>query len=219
MKRPTWTVASITAGAISLVVGALLVPFIASGDETPAVARPDYFGVPTQDVPSLSPKKYAHWLAEKNRFETAIVTTPSFNRTPPPDDYTPAPLLSGLHRASPRYPSAAYTTSSIAWYGWIDGTYAMVYAGAEGYPEGGGGRPGNDPTQGIVLIDRFPGELADLAGAGAYATPTLAGSLTITGEHDRVLSLVAANGDQFYFDIDARSFVPAPVAEATAVTE
>jgi hypothetical protein len=92
-----------------------------------------------------------------------------------------------------------------AWQGLVDGHWANVVAGAHS----------SDPAQGLIFSSwEFPN-----AAIGAFFnTPARAGSVRIVAEQDARLTLEAADGTVFYWDIPSQSFVDSREAVAPTIT-
>jgi hypothetical protein len=81
-----------------------------------------------------------------------------------------------------------------AWGGYLNGNTVVIYAGSWH----------GDPEQGaIVILITLPYRFYD----ERIFTPTKHGSVRVVAEQNNRLTLVAADGEVFYFDIPARLFV------------
>jgi len=92
-----------------------------------------------------------------------------------------------------------------AWQGLVDGHWANVVAGAHS----------NDLEQGLIFSSW---ELPNAAIGAFYNTPMRAGSVRIVAEQNARLTLEAADGTVFYWDIPAQSFVDSLDAVAPTIT-
>jgi hypothetical protein len=80
-----------------------------------------------------------------------------------------------------------------------------VFAGGDGYI--------GDPTQGLLVIIIKSPDRVPIGPVETYRTPTKAGPGTITDAVGERLTLEAADGTRFYFDVATRQWVH-PSAEA-----
>lgn len=92
-----------------------------------------------------------------------------------------------------------------AWQGLVDGYWANVVAGTHS----------SDPEQGVIF-SRW--EFPNAAIGSFFNIPVRAGSVRIVAEQDARLTLEAADGTVFYWDIPSQSFVASPEAVAATIT-
>jgi hypothetical protein len=86
------------------------------------------------------------------------------------------------------------------WYERLPDRIISVYAGSEG--------SGGDRTQGLLMvIVRTPDETRSLERGQLYSTPSKAGAVHITDAVGERLTLEAADGTRFYFDVATRQWV------------
>ncbi len=91
------------------------------------------------------------------------------------------------------------------WRGQINGYTARVLAGALV----------SNPQQGILLASW---DLSEAPNAGVYETPRQAGAVRITAEQNYRLTLQAADGSTFYFDVPGQTFTASATEVVPTVT-
>jgi hypothetical protein len=79
-----------------------------------------------------------------------------------------------------------------AWFGLIDGNRISLWAGSLGW----------DPDQGAIHIMVFGQRVSE-----KFLTPTRHGGVRVVSEQNNRLTLQAADGETFYFDVPALQFV------------
>lgn len=109
----------------------------------------------------------------------------------------------GIFEAGAEFYHQGYRMQN-AWQNLVNGYWADVVAGAYA----------NDPEQGVIFSSwHFP----NAAIGRFYDTPTRAGSVRIIAEQNYRLTLEAADGTIFYWDIPSQSFV-ASLTDIVATT-
>lgn len=92
-----------------------------------------------------------------------------------------------------------------AWGGFIDGNRFTLYAGSLQ----------SDPDQGVVgLVTSLPGGKR----IEKFVTPSKHGALRVVTEQNNRITLIAADGTIFYFDLPTRQFVASLTEVAPSVT-
>jgi hypothetical protein len=94
------------------------------------------------------------------------------------------------HTGTPPLPGSQFQSTN-AWFGLLNGTRVIVFAGAAGA----------DPAQGMVVVwalDQAP---------RTYNTPARGGAVRITAASGSLLTLTTAQGTQTVFDAAAGQFV------------
>lgn len=185
--------------ALGLLALALAVPTAALGlgAVAPPVTATAGAATPTRDALGLTKQAY------EDRYAAARATARGQDHSqsiPPPHMPTHAPVLPGqrtqagdgtiIETGLAPYPGSSYRFENR----WVMETPArtiIVYAGAL--------TP--DPAQGVVVVDSSPRGVG-----GRYPTPTKSGSVHITGADGQRLTLAAADGTTFVFDVAARVF-------------
>lgn len=102
-------------------------------------------------------------------------------------------------KISPPFPASEFLTTDDAWWDSANGVAYRVFAGSVGH----------DASQGTVVI--FSGPASDPSVTGNYSLqsfPTSAqdGSLTITGSNGWMLTLQAADGAVYRFNVATQSY-------------
>lgn len=92
-----------------------------------------------------------------------------------------------------------------AWQQQVNGAWAAVFAGARQ----------DDPQQGVIFTQW---ELPNAPIGHFINTPISAGSVRIIAEQNYRLTLQAADGTLFYFDVPAQTFVSSPTEVAPTIT-
>lgn len=98
-----------------------------------------------------------------------------------------------------------FLTALNGWDGYLDGISVVIYAGSQ--PD--------DPEQGAIVIHfilpyRFFSE--------KILTPTKHGGVRVVAEQNNRLTLLAADGEIYYFDVPARQFVASLIEVVPAAT-
>lgn len=183
-------------------------------------------GMPTADI-------YATKFADQGRLPTAIPGTPGTpladKLTIGPPEITPdatafAPMMYHATPAGAGYivpVSAPFSGLSYhfenEWYEDTDNATRRteVWVGSVSAPGGGDTQKGVVVVSVVVLTTQDNQAILKQVHLGEYLTPCQGGSVHIVGATGEVLTLQAASGHTFYFDVPARQFVPPPNASPT----
>jgi hypothetical protein len=128
--------------------------------------------------------------------------------TAPPEINTPEYMPTGIYdneeiRASA---SLSFIDAQNAWYGFANGSFFALYAGALQ----------SDPDQGVLILDIV---LPEGASYSQYVTSSKHGALRILSDtQNNRFTLTAADGTVFYFDLPTRQFVASLTEVAPSVT-
>ncbi len=110
---------------------------------------------------------------------------------------TPQPWPSGIfERSQAPFPSMLYRISN-QWQDIVGGVHVQVYAGEETAT----------PSLGVVIVQTTSLDLLTSQDA-VYQAPSMGGMLRIVAVHGSQLTLDAANGATFTFDVPTRSLAP-----------
>jgi len=186
--------------ALGLLVLALALPTVALGLGAAPVPGTATAGAATPTLDTLGLTKQAY----EDRYAAARATARGQDHsasTPPPHMPTHAPVLplprtqagdgTIIATGLAPYPGSVYRFENR----WIMETPArtiIVYAGVFVA----------DPAQGLVIVDSSPRGVG-----GAFPTTTKAGAVHVTGAAGQRLTLAAANGTTFVFDVAALAFI------------
>lgn len=166
------------------------------GDRAEAVAAA---GAATPTLDALGMTKQAY----EDRYAAARATARGQDHSasnPPPSMPTHAPVFPQprtragagtiIETGLAPYPGSLYSFENR----WVMETPAraiIVYAGSSA----------TDPAQGLVVVDSSPRGVG-----GTFPTPTKSGSVHVVGADGQRLTLAAADGTTFVFDVAARAF-------------
>lgn len=101
----------------------------------------------------------------------------------------------------PPFSSQDYLTGHLGWANKTSTQFIEVFAGS----------PASDPNQGVVVVFKSPLDNPTMSGGFSlkdYPTLTPDGALTMTGSNGWVITLRAASGATYYFDVTSNSYVP-----------
>ena len=102
--------------------------------------------------------------------------------------------------------SLSFIDAQNAWYGFANGSFFALYAGALQ----------SDPDQGVLVLDMV---LPEGASYSQYVTSSKHGALRIVSNtQNNRFTLTAADGTLFYFDLPPRQFVASLTEVAPSVT-
>lgn len=123
-----------------------------------------------------------------NRIRSAVIE--------PPPHTTPAPWPSGIfERSQAPLPASLYTITN-QWQNDVGGRHVQVYVGAE--------TP--FPSQGVVIVQTTSLDLQTVR-TMTYLTPVTSGRLRIVAAQGSQLTLTAASGTSYVFDVVARTLL------------
>ncbi len=123
-----------------------------------------------------------------NRIRSAVIE--------PPPQTTPAPWPSGIfERSQAPLPASLYTITN-QWQNDVGGRHVQVYVGSE--------TP--FPSQGVVIVQTTSLDLQTVR-TMTYLTPVTSGRLRIVAAQGSQLTLTAASGTSYVFDVVARTLL------------
>jgi hypothetical protein len=175
-------------GICLLLIVAIAAAGAADPSKTPAAATAD----------NLPPAKAtAQWAVVQTRI-AELTALPLRTVTPIPirPTITPAPWPTGITNGPNSLPSEFYIVRN-GWQYNLSDIHYIVYAGAIR----------SDPEQGFITVSTI--NLVTNIGTSQtdYMTPTKAGAIQVTGAEGSRLTLEAADGTRFYFDVATRQWV------------